>query len=187
MTYGADKGFTIVELMIAIAVLGLLLGLGIPSFQSTIQNNRMTSSINELVTSLNQARSEAVKQNLPVRICASDDGTSCGDNSVNWEDGWIVFVDRDDDGVIDDGDDCGENATDDCILSVQTALAGNLTLRGNDNTLAYFGSGASNNTDTITVCDSRGDDYAKAIIISSTGRPSIAHKETDGSDLTCPS
>lgn len=179
-------GFTIVELMIAIAILAILIAIGIPSFQATIMNNRMTSNVNAFITSLNQARSEAVKQNLEVSVCASTDGTTCGGAGVNWEQGWVVFVDRDNDGVIDDGDDCDSAATDDCILAVQSALTGETSLRSTDNSISYFGGGSSNGADTFTICDSRGADNAKAVVVSSTGRPRISYKEADGSALSCP-
>ena len=179
------RGFTIVELMISVLILALLMGIGIPAFESTIQNNRMTSNLNAFITSLNQARSEAVKQNQEVVVCTSTNGTSCAGNT-NWENGWVVFVDRDGDGAIDDGNACGSGATDDCILSVQEALDGTLTLRSTGTSISYFGSGASNGADTFTVCDDRGANEAKAVIVSSTGRPRTSYKEADGSALSCP-
>lgn len=180
------RGFTIYELMIVVAIAAILVGIGVPTFQATVKNNRMTSNLNAFVTSLNQARSEAVKQNLPVRVCASSDGTTCGGAGVNWEQGWVVFVDRDNDGVIDDGNDCDNNATDDCIITVQSELHGEIQLRSTVNSISYFGSGTSNGADTFTICDSRGADHAKAVVVSSTGRPSISKKEADGTALSCP-
>lgn len=179
------RGFTIVELMIAVLILAILMGVGVPSFQSTVKNNRMTSDLNAFITSLNQARSEAVKQNQEVVVCTSSNGTSCA-GTTNWENGWVVFVDRDNDGTIDDGDACGPGATDDCIMTVQSALAGDITLRSTGSSISYFGSGSSNGADTFTICDDRGADKAKAVIVSSTGRPRTSYKEDDGSDLSCP-
>jgi len=180
------RGFSIVELMIAVVILGILMGIGIPSFQSTVKNNRMTSELNAFITALNQARSEAVKQNLEVALCPSTNGTSCA-GSTSWETGWVVYVDRDNDGVIDGGNACGAAATDDCMLSVQSGLSGDITLRSGSSSVSYFGTGASNGAETFTICDSRGADHAKAVIISSTGRPRTSTTQADGSALTCPS
>ena len=179
------RGFSIIELMITVVILGVLMGIGIPAFQSTVKNNRMTSNLNAFITALNQARSEAVKQNQEVVVCTSTNGTSCAGNT-NWENGWVVFVDRDNDGAIDDGNACGSGATDDCILSVQTTLPGETTLRSAGTSISYFGSGASNGADTFTICDDRGASEAKAVIVSSTGRPRTSQTEADGSALSCP-
>lgn len=180
-------GFTLVELMITITVFALMLAIGVPSFQSTIMNNRMTSQINAFVTALNQARSEAVKQNQRVTVCVSTDGSTCAGAGVNnWESGWIVFVDRNTDGIIDDGNDCANNATDDCVLSVHAPLNGNTTMRSGNNAVSYTGSGASNGTRTFTMCDSRGGSHSRAIIVSLSGRPRISETEADGSALSCP-
>jgi type IV fimbrial biogenesis protein FimT len=76
--------------MITITVLGLLLGLGVPSFINVTRNNRLATQANELVTALSLARSEANKRGLPVSVCASSSGAEC---DGEWTDGWIVFVD----------------------------------------------------------------------------------------------
>lgn len=84
-----QRGFTLIELMITIAVLSILLGIAVPGFQATIQNNRSTTLANELITALNLAKSEAVRRGTDVTACASNDGATC---SGNWTDGWIVSV-----------------------------------------------------------------------------------------------
>jgi len=73
--------------MVILVVLATLLGLGIPSFYNSMQNNRSTALANELVTAANLARSEAIKRGVCVDLCASADGQTC---SGKWTDGWIV-------------------------------------------------------------------------------------------------
>jgi type IV fimbrial biogenesis protein FimT len=89
------RGVTLLELMIAITVLGLLLGLAGPSFAELLRNNRVAVNTNELVVALTAARSEAVKRGLPVAVCASNvNQTACaGDTAADWSDGWLVFTD----------------------------------------------------------------------------------------------
>lgn len=89
-----SAGFTILELLIAIAVLAIVVGIGVPSFTDAIRRNRLTSQTNSLLGGLAIARSEAVKRGTPVTICpanATQDGCA-GD--VQWAaTGWIVFSD----------------------------------------------------------------------------------------------
>ena len=86
-----SKGFTMVELMVTIAVLGVLLAIAVPSFSAMIRNNRSQAVANELVAALNLARAEAVKRGARVSLCPSSNGTSCSGSS--WAIGWIAFVD----------------------------------------------------------------------------------------------
>ncbi len=81
----AYNGFTLIELMITISILGILLGIGLPSFVTFINNNKITSEANDLIYSFHMARSEAIKRGTEVRI-ASMNGTS-------WADGWKVVAD----------------------------------------------------------------------------------------------
>jgi len=97
------RGFTLIELMVAITVTAILLGLGVPAFRDFTRNNRVTAAQNDLVTSLSLARSEALKRNRPVSVCASTDGATCSDDTI-WSSGWIAFTDRGAAGEL-DGDD----------------------------------------------------------------------------------
>ena len=97
----SQQGFNLLELMTAVAVLGILLGLGVPSFTQMIRNNRVVANTNELVVALSAARSEAVKRGLPTSVCARNAATSdvCRTGTANnWSSGWLVFVDAADKG-----------------------------------------------------------------------------------------
>jgi prepilin-type N-terminal cleavage/methylation domain-containing protein len=145
-------GFNIIELMVAIAVLGVLMGVGVPAMQELIQNNRLTTQINLLSTSLALARSEAIKLNERVVVCASSNGTDCA-NGITWDRGWVIFVDRvvnPTAGVeIDLGppgtDNCAVDSATDCILNLQAAYPGtNRLTPGADapDFVAYVGDGS---------------------------------------------
>ena len=96
-------GFTLVELLITILVAALLMALAIPAFHSFVENNRIISSTNELVSSLAVARSEAVHRRDTVTLCSSADLATCA-GSASWETGWIAFTDRNANAAIDGTD-----------------------------------------------------------------------------------
>lgn len=86
-------GFTLIELMVAIFVLAILLGVAVPSFRDAALGSRLTAYANDLVASAQIARSEAIKRNATVLMCASEDGEECG-TDAGWEVGWIVVASR---------------------------------------------------------------------------------------------
>ena len=85
-----QAGFTLMELLIGIAVLAILTTLALPAFTQFIANNRLAAEANELVASFQFARSEAIKRGVQVQVCSSADGASCGGN---WTQGWIAMAD----------------------------------------------------------------------------------------------
>ncbi|MGQ4661278.1 GspH/FimT family pseudopilin [Lysobacter sp. F6437] len=93
------RGFTLVELMITIAVMAIGLALAYPSFSSVFRSNRVATRTNTLIASLNLARTEAIRSNRGAGVCSSADGSSC--NGANWDAGWLVFTDMDADGQMD--------------------------------------------------------------------------------------
>jgi type IV fimbrial biogenesis protein FimT len=97
----AATGFTLMDLLVTLTVLGILVAVGIPSFSSVIRNNRITAHTNELVTALTYARSEAMKRGDVITTCPSNDGEDCA-GSNDWSTGWIVFVDANADGIRDE-------------------------------------------------------------------------------------
>lgn len=86
-----QQGFTLAELMITMAIMAILLSLAIPSFNSTIRDNRILTAGNALVAAVAQTRSEAVKRGSMVSMCPSTNGTSCN-GGANWAGGWIIYV-----------------------------------------------------------------------------------------------
>lgn len=165
-------GFTLVELIITIAIAAILLAVGIPSFQEIIKTNRMAANVNEFIAALNLARSEAIKRGVAVTVCK---GTSTGCiNSSAWQNGWIVFSDSAGTaGVLNAGTGACL-ATEDCILRVYPALSVGYTFDGNNNVtnrVTYDPRGMINTMGTLVMCDDRGfGENARAVVIARTGR-----------------
>lgn len=116
-------GFTLVEMMITVAVLAIVVALAAPSFANLINNNRLTASANEIVGALQTARMEAVRRNTSVVLCPSTDGAGC--NGANWQH-LIVFSDDDGDGTVD--------ADDDDVIRDVVVSTGNIVVNPSSNT-----------------------------------------------------
>ena len=163
-------GFTLLELMVTVAMAAIVLTTGVPGFQTIVKNNRLTTATNGLVGALGLARSEAVKRGVRVTVCKSADGAACI-STGDWSQGWIAFTDLDSDGVYDPADSPPE-----IVLRVQEAIGGNLTMVGNGSAAdhvfytasGFFPDGVSNAT--IAMCDDRSGNVGKNIVLSKTGR-----------------
>ena len=172
------SGFTLLELLVAIAVAGVFVGLVMPTFDSLLLDNRRTARINNLVTALHLARSEAIKRGKVVAICPTGGTDNCAGSDAGWEHGWLVFanLDRDDPPRIDD---------DEPVLFRYSADR-HAQIRANRRAFTYRPFDKNSTNGTIVFCDRRGAAHARAVVISYTGRPRIADKSASGGALTCP-
>ena len=81
------KGFSLIELMVTLSIAVILLGLAVPSFRTLIQNQQMTTTVNDFFAAVNLTRSEAIQRGRRVDLVPADaDGS-------DWTKGWIVFID----------------------------------------------------------------------------------------------
>jgi type IV fimbrial biogenesis protein FimT len=101
MSSRCPSGFSLIELMVTIAVAAVLLAIGLPSFQSSLRSNRTATATNELLSSLALARSEGIRSTHSGGVCPSSDGNTCG---TDWAKGWLVFADQNSNGALDAGE-----------------------------------------------------------------------------------
>jgi type IV fimbrial biogenesis protein FimT len=165
-------GFSLVELMFTVALLGILAALAIPSFRTMLVKRSVLSASDSLVSDMRLARSEALKRSTRTVICRSTNGASCA-GVGNWQTGWIVFVDMNSNGTVDAGDD---------LVKVQQELPNISTIQtpaGAPSTLGSFNyeptgwAKAASHTLVVTPTGTVPVNGTRMICVSVTGRPAL--------------
>lgn len=163
-----------IELLTAVAIAAVLLVIALPNYQQMIKNNCMTTDANSLVSSLQQARSEAVKRSTTTTVTA----TNTGDSSNEWGLGWKITIDEDrnGNGTLDAGEDYdGDGALSNAALVREVSLTCTTTTIDEpaDTTAITYGSdGFTNASAKFNICDDRTGETGRQVTISFTGRPS---------------
>lgn len=155
-------GFTLVELMVTVAVAAILLAVALPSFQGSLRSNRVATATNEALASLALARSEAIRNTRGAGVCASANGSSCG---ANWNSGWLVWSDADSDGAIDAGE---------TIVRYSQGKA-SVAMTGTATTLTFDRRGrAIGGLQTIGIAPADAATPARCITVGATGQTRVA-------------
>ena len=164
------KGFTLIEVIMVMVIIGILVGIAIPSFKSFTRSSQATSAANDLVSAFNLARSEAVTRSATVIVCKSANSQAavpvCDASATGWQQGWVVFVDANDTG--------GFVGADDVLLRVYPPQRG-VTMDGGDSVehlLTYARTGFVNivGTEAKRTINVVADTRTVDIIVSQTGR-----------------
>jgi type IV fimbrial biogenesis protein FimT len=154
------SGFTLIELMVTIAIMAVLLTLAAPSFRTLLLNNRLNSQVNALFGGLNYARSTALSANTVITVCpvGASNSPICGGN---WQAGWMV-VDPSGAGTILLSSAAPANGP---VLTSLPPQGGGAAAT----TITFDTRGLTVNVANFSVCDSRGAAYAGSLMVSPTG------------------
>jgi type IV fimbrial biogenesis protein FimT len=176
------------ELMLTLAVAAVIMGIAVPNFTAFIRNNRLTSGANDLLASVQLARTEAIKRQVSVAVCASANPTvavpTCSGGP--FVAGWVVWVDADNDWIPD-------NNVNEPVLSRHLALDNTLTVRSDNNGRMRYqasgfaspASGGFTPTLNIAMCDARGivtqgtSSTGRALVLTATGRARVTRVQTE--------
>ncbi|MGH8524507.1 MAG: GspH/FimT family pseudopilin [Gammaproteobacteria bacterium] len=191
-----DQGFTLVELMVTVAVLAISMSFAVPFMGDFIKNSRLVTQTNDLIASFQLARSEAIKRGARVTLCKSTDGVLCDPAADGrWDIGWITFVDTFVDPAVDIGIRDPGNP-DETLIDTRAATPLNVAIAPQappddvsvKDYVSYTAQGivrdaaGAAQTGTFRICDDRGPTKGRGVVLWPTGRV-----ELTTNIATCPS
>ena len=163
-------GFTLIELMVTLAVIAIILAIAVPNMRTLIQNGRLSTQSNDFISDITFARSEAIKRGNNVVICPATVATACSGGS-NWENGRLIFVDANNDSAWGVGD---------IPLRFRESLGGANTQRAAGGLLTFDRRGllVAGSPTSFRLCDERLVAYGRVITLTTTGQVRVEPKTT---------
>lgn len=166
------RGFTLIEILVVIAIVAILLLIATPSMARFIADWRAKDAANSLIGQLRLARIEAIRKSRPVILCpVNAAGTACNNSQQDWKGGWLLFVDNDNNGAF-------SEAAGDKLMKKQGPLLGLAEMqKSQTGALVFWPTGVmrlSNGTSRFSIASSYQEDGQSAIqnyyCVGSTGR-----------------
>lgn len=176
-----QRGLTLMELLKTMGIVSIVLSFGVPSMTSLVRGNQVVTYVNEIVSTVHAARTQAVYSVVQITVCKSVDQLSCS-NAASWNDGWIAFADANENEIR------NVDGVPEALIYAHPALDRTFTLQSEafDDWIAFRPNGRTigsvANTGTFSLCSDSGTRYGRDINISRTGSP-LAGESADGA---CP-
>jgi type IV fimbrial biogenesis protein FimT len=161
-------GITLIELLMAIAIVAVLAGIAVPAFDGIMLNARRAAAMDGLVRAAWFARTEALQRGRPVILCAAGVDDACAADTAAWSAGWLVMP----------ADEPGN-----ALRRGAGATDPRARLLANRHSFRFEPHDRRSTNGTLAWCDRRGAGAARAIVISPTGRPRLEH---GAGSLACP-
>jgi type IV fimbrial biogenesis protein FimT len=163
----ALKGYTLIQLLVAIFILGIILAIAIPSYGSAVARAQLGTTESAIFTSLNNAANFSFINGSRVVMCPSRNSSSC-ENSFDWSQGWITFEDR--------NGNRERDADDKKLDSHALALPAMHVHTSLGRTRIAFQSGGGNFGSNVhfKLCDERSPQRSRSLFLSNTGRMRVA-------------
>lgn len=175
---GNNNGFSLIELIVAIALIGIFAMIALPAFSEFIKSERLVTQNNDLISDIAFARGEAMRRGTRVTLCPTVDHSVC---SEDWSTGRMIFVDSDNG----DGEDM-ELSDGEEVVRIRQVLSGGNTLKwsGGDQRLQFMSSGlprggiTSGISDSFEICDSSTASLGRTIVVSTLGTVESSREAT---------
>ncbi len=186
MTHTDKNGFTLIELVLSLAIASLLLGFGLPSFSDMLDKNKIRAQSLQLISTLSLARQTAVNERKTVTVCPTQNNRHC---EKNWSKGYMAFIDENRN---------RQRDQDDRVLIVSNVTNPDISLRwrafGHKSSLQWYDTGITNHQNgSFEYCYQKNPRYARALIITKSGRVRVSkdkdgdgiHENARGQNLSC--
>lgn len=173
-----SRGFTLMELLIAVAIVAILIGVALPSFRDSMVRSTVTQTGNDLVVDLNSARAEAVKRGLNTAVVAK---------TGNWNQGWEVRVDSNGNGVYTEAG-IDEMVRDHGVIDPLYRVLGSPRVGGGTPLVAYNSTGSVNGGayDFVVCRPDTSNAPSRAVLVEANGTISTQRQPPAFLAVTCP-
>ena len=169
-----NSGFTLIEMIVTVAIVAIFASIAVPSFSQLIQRNKETTTTNELISSLVLARSEALKRSRNVMVCSSNNQSTCN-GGTDFASGWIVYADCDDNNALTAGNvDCNDDGAADVgeveLIKVHNGFNKMFISNAAASIIFQFSGRIAAPTTFNVAHDSDTSDIKKQVVINRVGR-----------------
>lgn len=176
MDSGLQRGYSLYELVITLALVGLVLTIGVPTFGGMTANARLRTEANALFHAVHVARKESIVRRRVVTICPTGNGSDCSD-TFEWQPQFMMFVNEDRDWP-------ASRDPDEAILQRFT-FDPTVRVVANRRSFSLRSTDLRATNGTLILCDRAQRARSRALVVSYTGRPRIAYEDRAGNPYEC--